>query len=144
MVSECFREWIADGLWIAVTILAQNSKVCPTNGGGACYQVNVPTRTANSGNGDIFFQISGPSSLQWVALGTGRRMVGANIFVVYAAANGENVTLSPRLATAYAEPQFNQRAQVSLLNGSGISNGMMTANVRCEYTSKSADVGLCF
>ena len=46
-------------------------------GGG---KVTVPTRTANSGNGDIFFQISGPSSVQWIALGPGRRMAGVNIF----------------------------------------------------------------
>ncbi|KAI9788264.1 MAG: hypothetical protein M1816_007030 [Peltula sp. TS41687] len=123
---------LTTSLFLAVTTLAQNTKVCPANGGGVCYQVNIPARTANGGDGDIFFQISGPSSMQWVALGTGRRMIGANMFVLYTSANNDNVTLSPRLATAYAEPRFNQQAQVTLLDGSGISDGMMTANVRCS------------
>lgn len=33
---------------------------------GICYAVNVPEASAAQGKGDIFFQISGPSSLQWV------------------------------------------------------------------------------
>lgn len=128
---------ISVNMWTtAVTkTLAQNAPFCPSGGSGVCYQINVPARTANSGNGDIFFQIAGPSTMQWIALGTGRRMAGSNLFVVYAAANQQNVTLSPRLASGYVEPEFNQQAQVSLLEGSGISNGKMTANVRCEFLS---------
>lgn len=96
-----------------------------------CYRVGVPA-TANSANGDVYFQISGPSSLRWIALGQGSQMAGANIFVVYASADGNNVTLSPRSARGYVQPEFNEQAQVSLLEGSGIVNGFMTANVRCE------------
>ena len=59
-------------------------------------------------------------------------MSGANIFVIYADASGNNVTLSPRLGKGHVEPEFNSEAQVFLLDGSGIANGMMTANVRCE------------
>jgi hypothetical protein len=59
-------------------------------------------------------------------------MTGANIFVVYTSANGKNVTLSPRLGTGHVEPQFNSKAEVSLLDGSGISNGKMIANVKCS------------
>lgn len=62
-------------------------------------------------------------------------MKGANIFIVYSDADGQNVTVSPRLGQGNFQPQFNSQAQVSLLEGSGISNGMMTANVRCTYIS---------
>jgi len=97
-----------------------------------CYKLNIPENTASSGNGDIFFQISAPSSYNWVALGQGQRMAGANIFVVYTSAGGNNVTLSPRLATGYTPPSFNGDAEVTLLEGSGVSDGKMVANVRCK------------
>ena len=65
-------------------------------------------------------------------------MAGANIFVIYASASGSNVTLSPRLGTGHQEPEENDGAQVSLLEGSGIANGKMVANVRCTYASSSS------
>ena len=102
------------------------------------YSFNVPTASASSGNGDIYFQIQAPASTQWVGLGQGSQMRGANIFIVYSDSDGQNVTLSPRLGQGNFQPQFNSQAQVSLLEGSGISNGLMTANVRC--TSISADI----
>ena len=70
--------------------------------------------------------------MQWIGLGEGNQMAGANIFVIYAAADGKNVTLSPRSGQGHKQPEANQQAQVSLLDGSGISNGVMTANVRCK------------
>ncbi|KAI9846772.1 MAG: hypothetical protein M1837_003621 [Sclerophora amabilis] len=107
-------------------------KSCPSEASGACYQVSVPTTTSRSGSGEIFFQLSGPSSLQWVALGQGQQMAGSNIFVMYASEDGQNVTVSPRAGVGHREPMFNPETQVSLLDGSGISDGMMTANVRCS------------
>jgi hypothetical protein len=57
-------------------------------------------------------------------------MTGANIFVIYASPDG-NVTLSPRLGVGNVQPLYNEAADVELLEGSGIADGMMTANVRC-------------
>lgn len=57
-------------------------------------------------------------------------MSGSNMFVVYTAGNG-NVTLSPRLGQGHREPNLNSDAQVTLLEGSGVSDGKMIANVRC-------------
>lgn len=54
------------------------------------------------------------------------------MFIVYTDGSG-NVTLSPRLGTGHTMPQFNSDAQVSLLEGSGVSNGKMVANVRCKH-----------
>lgn len=211
---------------------AQLASHCVT--GDVCYSVNVPETSASSGNGDIFFQISGPSELQYIALGQagqGAQMAGvrsfrslfvplgsrlgpttgsgstlpspaawchaavviytanansvslqANIFIVFADASGSNVTLSPRyadlgdlqsfslimskynshywkyyqqwlsisialphvkalgtviltserrLGTGNREPGVDDSSQATLLSGSGISDGKMTANVRC-------------
>jgi hypothetical protein len=44
------------------------------------------------------------------------------------------VTLSPRTASGYSQPSYDGAAQVTLLEGSGVSNGVMTANVRCKST----------
>lgn len=59
-------------------------------------------------------------------------MSGSNIFVMYASADGTNVTLSPRLGTGHVEPQHDIDAQITLLDGTGVSDGMMTANVKCS------------
>ena len=61
-------------------------------------------------------------------------MSGANIFVVYADSTGSNVTLSPRLGKGHVQPSADNTAQVSLLDGSGIADGKMTANIRCTIT----------
>ncbi|EME88125.1 uncharacterized protein MYCFIDRAFT_129139, partial [Pseudocercospora fijiensis CIRAD86] len=103
---------------------------CPES--DICYSLNIPESTASSGNGDIFFQLSAPTTYSWLALGQGSSMSGSNIFVMYTSAGGKNVTLSPRLGTGHVEPQHDTNAQVELLEGSGISNGKMVANVRCS------------
>jgi hypothetical protein len=96
--------------------------------------VGIPSSTTNAGSGDIYFQISGPSSYQWIAIGIGEGMMGATIFVMYADGTG-NVTISPRTGVAHVMPLFNPEAQVTLLAGSGVSNGVMTANVKYSAAS---------
>jgi hypothetical protein len=70
--------------------------------------------------------------MSWIGLGQGGQMAGSNIFVIYADAAGGNVTLSSRLGTGESQPQSSTSAEVTLLDGSGIMNGMMTANVKCK------------
>ncbi|EUC42131.1 iron reductase domain protein [Bipolaris oryzae ATCC 44560] len=115
---------------LASFVSAQVANVCPST--GVCFKLNIPQSTASSGSGDIFFQIQAPSSYEWVALGQGRGMANSNIFVVYTSSSGNNVTLSPRHTTSYSPPTSNRNAQVTLLEGSGVSNGVMTANVKCS------------
>jgi hypothetical protein len=98
-----------------------------------CYNLNIPADTASSGEGDIFIQITAPSTkYQYVALGQGSAMSGAEMFIIYTSASGNNVTLSPRQGTGHNEPKFSSSIQVSLLEGSGVTNGQMTANIRCK------------
>jgi hypothetical protein len=69
--------------------------------------------------------------MSWIGFGQGSQMKGSNIFMIYANADGTNVTLSPRLGTGEQQPNADTSAEVTLLDGSGISNDMMVANVRC-------------
>ncbi|KXT14681.1 hypothetical protein AC579_6396 [Pseudocercospora musae] len=134
---------------LGLTGYAQSiAKTCPES--DICYSLNIPESTASSGNGDIFFQLSAPTTYTWVALGQGSSMSGSNIFVMYTSADGKNVTVSPRLGTGHVEPQHHTDAQVELLEGSGVADGNMIANVRCgncnswsggrmDFTGSSSD-----
>jgi uncharacterized membrane protein len=128
-------------LGIATTACAQIDTQCP--GQGLCYSLNIPESTASKGDGDIFFQITASTQFSWVAMGQGQGMTGAQIFVLYTDPSGKNVTLSPRLGVGHVMPEFNPSAQVTLLEGSGVVNGRMTANVRCsscnQWKGGSAD-----
>ena len=59
-------------------------------------------------------------------------MAGANIFFAYADATGKNVTVSPRKGVGNVMPLYPSGTQITVLEGSGIANGIMTANVRCK------------
>ncbi|KAI8936627.1 hypothetical protein NX059_007026 [Plenodomus lindquistii] len=115
---------------LASHVTSQVADISPSD--NVRFKLNIPDSTASSGSGDIFFSISAPSSYEWVALGQGTGMGGSNMFLVYTSSSGSNVTLSPRTASGYSTPSVNEDAQVSLLEGSGVTDGVMTANVRCS------------
>lgn len=60
-------------------------------------------------------------------------MTGSNMFVVYQ--NGNNVTLSTRQGKGQVMPQYSPLPGVELLQGSGIVNGNLVANIRCSDCS---------
>lgn len=111
----------------ATTAAAAENVITKGVGGSVSYAINIP----EPGSTDIFFQIQGPSSMQWIALGQGSQMAGGNMFIIYADSTGNNVTLSPRASTGEVEPTAASSSTVTLLEGSGISNSVMTANVLC-------------
>ncbi len=111
----------------AINAQAHTSQYCPT--GDICYPVSV----SSTGEKDLVFQISGPTTMSWIGLGQGSGMSGSNIFVIYANAAGTNVTLSPRLGSGHVQPKASTAATVTLLDGSTISNGKMGANVKCKF-----------
>jgi hypothetical protein len=59
-------------------------------------------------------------------------MAGANIFVIYPSSDGKNVTLSTRQGVGNIQPLHTTAVQAVLLEGSGVSNGIMTANIKCS------------
>lgn len=62
-------------------------------------------------------------------------MAGSNILIIYTSSDGKNVTVSPRLGKGTYEPDYNSAAKITILEGSGVSNGQMTANILCESCS---------
>ena len=113
-----------------VSIAAGYATNCPTP--NICYSLAIPDSTAQSGSGDIFFSVTAPDNLQWVALGQGQGMNGANMFVFYQSGDGTNVTISPRAGVGRVQPRLNRNPQLTLLAGSGVFGGKMTANVKCK------------
>lgn len=119
--------------WALAATAAQFESFSPSEQSDLTYSIHVPNNTATTDSGSIYFQINATRSLQWVALGQGTQMAGANIFVVYSNAAGDNVTVSPRLGKGHVQPLFNPNAKISVMEGSGIDrDGVMTANVRCD------------
>ena len=124
-------------LHIGAGVASQGGTIrfCPGNANSVCYSVGVPTSSADSQSGNIYFQISAPATYQWVALGTGTGMAGSNMFIVYQDGSG-NVTVSPRIGANHVMPTLDTSAgaaQLTVLEGSGVSEdgSTMTANVRC-------------
>ena len=115
----------------APTTLAAAASYCPEDQTDICYQWGVPEASASSGSGNIYFQLRAPESVQWVGLGIGSQMSGAQMFLMYQDGKG-NVTLSTRKGTGHVMPQFEERSDVELLAGSGVVDGKMIANVRCS------------
>ncbi|GES60754.1 cellobiose dehydrogenase [Aspergillus terreus] len=121
--------------WMALlaSAFAQLQTFSPPGQSAVSYSVNIPSTTASSGSGPIYIQLKSTQELAWFAWGQGSRMQGANIFVAYASQDGTNVTVSPRLGIEHVEPTYNDQAQISLLTGSGIKDGIMTANIRVAH-----------
>lgn len=102
---------------------------CPE--GQVCFRWGVPEAAASSGSGNVYFQIRAPATYSWIGLGTGTMMRGSNMFVMYASGNN-NVTLSTRSGTGHSMPQHVPRDDVRLIEGSGVIDGHMVANVQCS------------
>lgn len=58
--------------------------------------------------------------------------MGSNMLILYANGDG-NVTVSSRIGTGEVQPKYSAStaADIELLAGSGVSDGMMVANIRC-------------
>ncbi|WEW59091.1 hypothetical protein PRK78_004560 [Emydomyces testavorans] len=125
--------WSPAILALASSALGQVVQYSPgRKADGVTFRVNIPSSTASTNSGPIYFQIESPQdSVQWIALGQGMDMNGSNVFILYSA-SPSNVTLSPRLATGEFQPAVNPKAQISVLEGTGISDGKMRVNVRCD------------
>ncbi|KAF9892139.1 hypothetical protein FE257_002545 [Aspergillus nanangensis] len=122
-------------IWLSLAscIFAQLQTFSPPGQNAITYSVNIPQSTVSSNSGPLYVQLKSTTPLQWFAWGQGSLMKGANLFVVYASSAGTNVTVSPRLGLVeHVEPTYNAHAQVSLLDGSGIRDGVITANIRCD------------
>ncbi|GKU00127.1 cellobiose dehydrogenase [Fusarium langsethiae] len=126
-------KWSTSSLLAALcapSALAISSEFCPKNG-KVCFTWGVPEASASSGSGPIYFQLKAPTSMQWAGLGIGDRMSGSQMFIIYQDGKG-NVTLSPRPGTGNVMPQYSKMDGLELLEGSGVKDNEMIANVRCN------------
>ncbi|KAF7935339.1 uncharacterized protein EAE97_008246 [Botrytis byssoidea] len=115
---------------ISIVPTAYSLATYSATSGGPSYSVGISSSNSNN----VYFQLTAPTSYQWVALGIGSQMSGSTIFVMYADGTG-NVTLSPRKGTGQVEPKYDSSISVELLSGSGIVDGNMVANVLCTSCS---------
>lgn len=81
--------------------------------------------------------------MSWIGLGQGTEMMGSNIFMIYADSSGTKVTLSPRQGVGEIVSLEDMTAEVSVLGGSGIANGMITANVMCKLATSYSFFEIC-
>nr|OQO27787.1 hypothetical protein B0A51_05845 [Rachicladosporium sp. CCFEE 5018] len=127
-----FRGFALATIGLVATAHAQVSTQCQ---GDVCYSLSIPQTSSSSNIRDIYFRIAAPKDYQWVALGQGSEMDGAQMFVMYQSANGQNVTVSPRNGEGHNTPEYNGNSQLTLLEGSGVLADKMVANVRCSNCS---------
>ena len=114
---------------------AQISQHCAAN--KVCFGLNIPETTAQSSNGgNVFISMQAPTTYSWVGLGMGSSMSSADMLVLYTDGKG-NVTVSPRLSSDHRQPRFDGSLGVKLLEGSGVANGIMTANIQCGNCART-------
>lgn len=117
----------------ATSVSAATLSTCASGASDVCFAIGVPSTTASSTTGNMYFQISAPTTYSWVALGMGtQEMDGANMFILYTDGTG-NVTVSSRQGTGNVQPTYSAStaSNVQLMSGSGVSGGKMVANVLC-------------
>ncbi|OTB14991.1 putative iron reductase domain protein [Daldinia sp. EC12] len=92
------------------------------------FALNVPSDSKT----DLYFSLMFPEGTSWAAVGLGSdRMAGALILLAYSSESGQNVTLSPRIASGHSEPVFTPEIKVDALDGTGLNNGTFIFNGRC-------------
>ncbi|CCX05204.1 hypothetical protein FPQ18DRAFT_107195 [Pyronema domesticum] len=93
-----------------------------------CGSINIPSTTSKT----TYFRIQGPVSAGWAAIGQGSGMQNSLIFIIYPDSTGRNVTVSPRYGQGHFEPPVAPDVNIQILDGTGVSGGIMTANFRCD------------
>ncbi|KAL3424251.1 hypothetical protein PVAG01_03532 [Phlyctema vagabunda] len=94
------------------------------------FALNIPEQSSND---ELYFTITGLSYSSWLAVGMGLpKMANSLIFMVYSSSDGSNITLSPRFSHGNTEPSYTSSITTEILAGSGVNNGTMTVNARCQ------------
>ncbi|KAI1657188.1 putative iron reductase domain protein [Daldinia decipiens] len=100
------------------------------------FALNVPSDSTT----DLYFSLMFPEGTSWGAVGLGSdRMAGSLILLAYPSESGQNVTLSPRIASGHSEPVYTPDIQVDALDGTGLNNGTFIFNGRCSNCRSWSD-----
>ncbi|ETS81642.1 hypothetical protein PFICI_06644 [Pestalotiopsis fici W106-1] len=113
--------------YLAATIQAQTETNTTTNSdipslfispsNDLAFALSVPKDSST----DLYFSLMFPKSVTWGAIGLGTsKMAGALMLVAYSSSSGDNVTLSPRIASGHSEPVHTTDIRVEALDGTGL------------------------
>ncbi|KAJ4359026.1 hypothetical protein N0V95_002562 [Ascochyta clinopodiicola] len=80
---------------------------------------------------DVYFYFASPA-YSWVGVGFGRQMENSLMLIMYPDANGDNVTISPRIGRKAGEPVFTEKPEFEVLDDTRIEDGMMILHARCS------------
>ncbi|KAF1849144.1 iron reductase domain protein [Cucurbitaria berberidis CBS 394.84] len=80
---------------------------------------------------DVFIYFTSPA-YSWVGVGFGAKMENSLMFIMYPDADGNNVTISPRLGSKASEPTFSPNVAVEILPGTQINDSMLILHARCR------------
>ncbi|ESZ98460.1 hypothetical protein SBOR_1122 [Sclerotinia borealis F-4128] len=112
-----------------VNAVSTASAAFVANDTSVTFALKIPLKNPNN---DLYFSISGPSSCSWIAIGMGyNQMKNSLMFMMYADSTGNNVTLSPRIASGESEPLHTKDIVVEPMAGTGITNDTFTWNGKC-------------
>ncbi|KAA8652860.1 hypothetical protein EYZ11_007599 [Aspergillus tanneri] len=126
-------------LWLASLVSctwAHPAAFHPSGRDDISFAITVSSASSSSEPESLLFQLKAPTTTEWVALAQGDQMAGANMFLVYASSTLNNVTVSPRTAVGHVPPSYKPNSRIKLLAGTGIKDGIMTANIRCDNCLK--------
>lgn len=97
------------------------------------FSVNIANDSSH-----VFLYFTSPA-YSWVGVGFGEGMRNSFMLIMYASKDGNNVTLSPRLATGHSEPSVMPDVQLETLNGTGIFDDMFVLKAVCRNCRVWAD-----
>ncbi|KAF3197152.1 hypothetical protein TWF192_007599 [Orbilia oligospora] len=122
--------------YLARLVCSQSNYCDP--GGKFCASVVMPLTTAHDDDGYMLIRVTGAAAKGWTAIGIGNRMAGSLMFIIYPGTASANVTVSPRLSSGQVAPHYYPQTDVSILEGSGIVDGQMTALFTCNNCKRWA------
>ncbi|KAF9701547.1 hypothetical protein EKO04_000976 [Ascochyta lentis] len=80
---------------------------------------------------DVYFYFASPA-YSWVGVGFGRQMEDSLMLILYPSADGDDVTISPRIGRKAGEPVFTEKLEIEVLDGTRVEEDMMILHGRCS------------
>ncbi|KAF3011025.1 hypothetical protein E8E13_010921 [Curvularia kusanoi] len=118
---------------ISTSVQAQNDRT-PVPAASTFYLEETGTQfSINIANdsSDVYFYYASPA-YSWIGFGFGQQMENSLMLIMYPDANGDNVTISPRVGRRGGEPVFTKNVEIEVLDGTKIEDDMMILHARCS------------
>ncbi|KAF2867456.1 hypothetical protein BDV95DRAFT_598122 [Massariosphaeria phaeospora] len=93
------------------------------------FSVNIANDTKDTK--DVYIYFTSPA-YSWVGVGFGETMEDSLMFILYLNREGNNVTISPRIADGNSEPTVARDIRLETLNGTGVVNDMFVVRAVCR------------